>query len=153
MNFNDYYREVPAASSSPQKTSESIVWKSIRLILSTELFKYSIPAHVSLQLFVEYASIFTTFSFENCQRLCNSPYEFSTRTREVTLLILGAFIVISTLYFVRLCITIANLGVEGINSPHLWSYSKAFVIAIMPVMSMSSYVISNWGGICVDGFG
>ena len=154
MNFNEYFRdsEVQTSTIKKKKFSPS-VFKALGLIFSTELFKYAIPFHFFLQVFIEYYGVFTTFSVQNDSRICHSAYEFSSLTREVTIFILGAFVITAALYIVRMSITIGNAGAEGMDSTHLWSYSKAFVIAIMPVISMSSVVYSNWGGTCVDSFG
>jgi hypothetical protein len=155
MNFNEYYRDFKeeAKTLSQSKRKKNTLLTALRLVLSTEIFKFAVPAHLALQIFIEYSDFFFTFDWRRCSRICTSNFEFSSKARDVTIFVLGAFVITSCLFMVRLCISIANGVAEGVSSPQISSYTKSLVLAFLPVISMSSFVFKSWGGVCVDSFG
>ena len=162
MNFNEYYREeqpleVPSTSlgiAGPRLILKKDNYLSvIRTIVGASVFRVAIPAHHARQYLIEHKDFWRTFDFTTCSRICDAHYEFSSTHRDVVIFICGAFAITSLLYVVRIYLTVGNLSNKETNGRSLASYANAFVIAFIPIISMSAVLWGNLGGTCVDGFG
>ena len=159
MNFNEYYRDSPgvqtgAIPGARLPTRRNHYYAVLKSIVSTTTFKIAIPLHIAFQFFIENAGFFRTLDFSRCQRICDSKFEFSSNTRDVTMLIWGAFIITALLYLVRLYLAVGGMNSQGeTNGRYVTSYANAFVVAVMPVISMYSVLYGNVGGTCQNVFG